>query len=124
MHKAYDRVEWDFLMAVMERIGFDSRWRNLIFSCISSVDFAILVNGQPGRKFVPSRGLRQGDPISPFLFLLVSEMLSLLIFRAYEETVIFGVRLNPQGPIISHIFFADDTLLFLKVDVVNCQNLM
>ena len=56
-NKAYDRVEWDFLMAVMERLGFDSKWRNIILGCISSVNFSILLNGQPGSKFMPSRGL-------------------------------------------------------------------
>ncbi|XP_050145591.1 uncharacterized protein LOC126621231 [Malus sylvestris] len=124
MHKAYDRVEWDFLLAVMEKMGFDSRWRNLILRCISTVSFAILLNGQPGPRFAPSRGLRQGDPLSPYLFLLVSEVLSLLIKQAGERKQIEGVKMGLAGPMISHIFFADDTLIFMKADERNCRNLV
>ena len=124
MEKAYDRVEWDFLVAVMERLGFDSRWRALILGCVSSVNFSILLNGQPGSKFAPSRGLRQGDPLSPFLFLFVSEVLSLLIQKASDRKLIKGVRISPSGPSISHILFADDTLIFLKAEVENCRNLI
>ncbi|CAN6568827.1 unnamed protein product [Malus baccata var. baccata] len=72
MHKAYDRVEWDFLMVVMEKLGFDSKWRSLILGCISSVNFAIILNGLPGTKFAPSRGLRQGDPLFPLPILIAS----------------------------------------------------
>ncbi|KAM2620935.1 hypothetical protein TB2_025761 [Malus domestica] len=124
MHKAYDRVEWDFLLAVMEKMGFDSRWRNLIMGCISTVSFAILLNGQPGPRFAPSRGLRQGDPLSPYLFLLVIEVLSLLIKQAGERKHIEGVKMGIAGPMISHIFLVDDTLIFMKADERNCRNLV
>ncbi|CAN6587433.1 unnamed protein product [Malus baccata var. baccata] len=124
MQKAYDRVEWDFLDAVMERMGFGIAWRKLIMGCVSSVNFAVLLNGQPGEKFAPSRGLRQGDPLSPYLFLLVGEVLSRLIQGAVERRQLDGVKLSGAGPIISHIFFADDTLIFLKADTKNCNNLV
>ena len=124
MQKAYDRVEWDFLLAVMEKLGFDSRWCTLILGCISSVNFSILLNGQPGSKFVPSRGLRQGDPLSPYLFLFVSEVLSLLIQQECDRNRVKGIQTCPSGPTISHILFADDTLIFLKAEVENCRNLI
>ncbi|KAM1061638.1 hypothetical protein ACFX2A_026642 [Malus domestica] len=73
MHNAYDSVEWDFLLVVMEKIGFDSRWRNMILGCISLLNFAILLNGQLGPKFASLCGLRQRDLLSPYLFLLVEE---------------------------------------------------
>ncbi|KAM2552223.1 hypothetical protein TB2_016639 [Malus domestica] len=92
--------------------------------CVSSVQFSILLNGQPGKNFVPSRGLRQGDPLSSFLFLLVREVFSCLIQKAVQDKLLDGVKLGASGPIISHIFFADDTLLFLKADGKNCRNLV
>ncbi|KAB2621987.1 hypothetical protein D8674_024169 [Pyrus ussuriensis x Pyrus communis] len=123
MQKAYDRVEWDFLDAVMERMGFSSSWRSLINGCISSVKFAVLLNGQAGESFAPSRGLRQGDPLSPYLFILVGEVLSKLIQGAVDQGRLEGVKIGGSGPVISHLFFADDTLLFLRADVKNCRNL-
>ncbi|XP_068339108.1 uncharacterized protein [Pyrus communis] len=123
MQKAYDRVEWDFLDAVMERMGFCSRWRSLISGCLSSVQFAVLLNGQAGAPFVPSRGIRQGDPLSPYLFILVGEVLSKMIQGAVGQGRLEGVKMGGSGPVISHLFFADDTLLFLRADQKNCRNL-
>ncbi|KAB2616581.1 hypothetical protein D8674_023169 [Pyrus ussuriensis x Pyrus communis] len=123
MQKAYDRVEWDFLDAVMERMGFCNRWRSLISGCLSSVQFAVLLNGQAGAPFVPSRGIRQGDPLSPYLFILVGEVLSKMIQGAVDQGRLEGVKMGGSGPVISHLFFADDTLLFLRADQKNCRNL-
>lgn len=94
MHKAYERVKWDFLVAVMQRLRFGQAWCKLVLRCISSVNFCILINGNPRKKFAPSRGLRQGDPLSPYIFLFVSEVFSLLISRVCDQHALVGVQLN------------------------------
>ena len=123
MNKAYDSVNWDFLEAVLLRMGFDPNWVKMIMSCVSSVTLAVLVNGSPGKKFKPSRGLRQGDPLSPFLFLFVNDVLSKMIRKLCEENILEALQLSNGGPKISHLFFADDSIFFLKATLQNCEAL-
>ena len=98
-------------------MGFNRRWVNLISECISTVTYSILVNGEPKGNIVPSRGIRQGDPLSPYLFLLCSEGLNALIQHAVNEDKIRGYSLCRYGPKISHLFFADDSLLFCHAQI-------
>jgi hypothetical protein len=79
MRKAYDHVEWDYLRAIMLRMGFHPAWVDIKMTLVSTVSFSILFNGECLEKFNPSRGIRQGDPISPYLFLLAAEGLSCLL---------------------------------------------
>ena len=80
--KAYDSVSWEFLYYMMERLGFCRQWISWIKECLMSASISVLVNGSPTKEFNPSRGLRQGDPITPFLFLIVSQGLSGMVNQA------------------------------------------
>lgn len=114
MAKAYDRVEWGYLEAIMQALGFPDRWCNLIMKCVSSVSFSVRVNGLFSDSFIPTRGIRQGDPISPYLFLLCSEGLSCMMRSIGPLYVSRGVRVSRNAPWISHLLFADDCLVFTQ----------
>ncbi|GAU45885.1 hypothetical protein TSUD_401090, partial [Trifolium subterraneum] len=110
--KAYDSVDWDYLDAVMGRMSFPTLWRKWIKECICTATASILVNGSLTDTFPLERGLRQGDPLSPFLFLLAAEGLSVLMKALVENNLFTGYSVGTQAPVsISHLQFADDTLL-------------
>jgi hypothetical protein len=115
IEKAYDHVNWNFLLYMLRRCGFSERWRQWIYSCISTVRFSVLVNGSAHGFFSTSRGLRQGDPLSPMLFIIVMEALSRMLERAVAGGYISGFSVGNSTGVelsISHSLFADDTLIF------------
>lgn len=123
MSKAYDRLEWGFIGTVMERMGFHPRWINWIFQCISTVSYTFLINGASQGKVIPQRGIRQGDPLSPFIFILCGEVLSGLCNNALINGTLPGIRVSRGSPKLNHLLFADDTMFFCKTNQRSCETL-
>jgi len=124
MSKAYDRVEWHFLEAVIRKLGFAEQWITLIMACVQSVSNSILINGGPVGNIQPSRGIRQGDPIFPYLFLICAEALSALLQQAERKGIITGVPTSLRGPSLSHLFFTDDNIIFCEANSVEWRRIM
>ncbi|KAL6125577.1 hypothetical protein ACLB2K_073633 [Fragaria x ananassa] len=115
--KAYDRVEWIFLRNIMLKLGFSERWVELVMKCVESVSFSILWNGKAMGMINLSQGLRQGDPLSPYLFLLCSEGLTSLFQNVEREGLVHGAKVSEGSPPISHLLFADDNMLFGRAEM-------
>lgn len=114
MSKPYDRVEWEFLEAMLVTLGFGAHWVKLLMTCVKSVSYAVMVNGVPGKVIFPTRGLRQGDPLSPYLFLLCAEGLSNLLQQAELKGLIKGVAASRGGIKINHLLVAEDCVIFCR----------
>ncbi|GMJ07053.1 hypothetical protein HRI_004374500 [Hibiscus trionum] len=123
MSKAYDRVEWDFLERVILKLGYAEQWVQMIMRCVSTVSYAVGLNGNIGRNFIPSRGLRQGDPLSPYLFLLCAEGLSYLINSANANGELEGASIGRSHFEVSHLLFADDSIIFSEASMSRARNL-
>ncbi|KAL0285142.1 UNVERIFIED_CONTAM: putative mitochondrial protein, partial [Sesamum angustifolium] len=119
--KAYDKVEWSFMEQVMVKLGFSPSFIRLVMLCISSVSFSFMLSSKQFGSLIPERGVRQGDPLSPYLFLLCTESFSLLLQLAEREGRIQGVSVCRTAPSISHLLFADDTLIFCRASLESTQ---
>lgn len=112
LKKVCDHVEWSFVIYMLRRFGFRDKCGSWMGKCISTTSFTVLVNGSPFRLFKPSRGIRQGVPLSPFLFNLVVEALSALLFKAKHYGFIDDFAVGSDLEAITHLQFVDDTILF------------
>lgn len=112
--KAYDRVDWDFLKLTLTEFGFPAHIVNLIMSIVTASTLSVKWNGEKLASFAPTRGLRQGDPMSPYLFVLCMEKLAILIQEKITAKQWQPVKISKNGPPISHLFFADDCIFFTK----------
>ena len=113
--KAYNRVEWVYLEVMMKKMGFLEKWISLTMMCVTTVTYSVLINGEPKGRITPSRGLRQGDPISPYLFLLCAEGLTAMLKKEEAVGNIKGVAVCRGAPRISHLLFVDDSVIFYRV---------
>jgi hypothetical protein len=116
LEKAYDRVNWEFFYNTLEHFGFLKGTVRLIMFCVQSTSLTLLWNGSKLPSFSPNQGLRQGDPLSPYLFVLNMEKLSCLISKKVSDKVWQPIHVSKNGPSISHLLFADDVLLFIKAN--------
>uniref|UniRef100_A0A0V0HYM8 Putative ovule protein n=1 Tax=Solanum chacoense TaxID=4108 RepID=A0A0V0HYM8_SOLCH len=122
LEKAFDRLEWSFIKQSFTILDFPRNITDLIMSCVSTSSISILVNGRPTNYFLPTRGIRQGDPLSPYIFIICMESLSRLINYAIEEHQ--PVKIGRICTPISHLLFADDIILLAKADAENATTII
>lgn len=108
---------------MLSKFGFGTRWVRWMKACVPSAKISVLVNGSPTPEFCPQRGLRQGDPLSPFLFNIVTEGLNILLSRAKELDIIKGAEVGSNGLRVTHLQFADDTILFCETNRREVSNI-
>ncbi|RVX07677.1 putative mitochondrial protein [Vitis vinifera] len=112
--KAYDKLEWNYLFVVLEVMGFSSKWLEWMRMCVCTVSYKVVFGGELLGPIYPTRGLRQGDPLSPYLFILAAEGLSALLKQGERCGVLHGCSVARGAPTVSHLFFVDDSYLFFK----------
>lgn len=117
-------MEWSFINRALTFFNFPPKLISLIMSCVSTTSSPILFNGSPTSLFTPSRGIRQGDPLSPYLFILCMEMLSRQIHTVVDYNLWQPISSATNGPPISHIFFDNDIILASKITTPSCHKII
>lgn len=117
LSKAYDRLSWNYLETILKAFGFCDRWVKWVLSMISTPNFSILLNEAPSTTFNATRGLRQGDPLSPFLFIITAEGLGRYFKKELRERNIQGLRLWGNQTTVTHQQFVDDIMIYCKASM-------
>lgn len=123
LEKVFGRIEWSFIRDTLHFFGIPNNLSKLIMSCITTSSIQILVNGRLTDAFYPSRGIRQGDPMSPYIFIMCMERLSKTISNLTAFKDWNPIKISPRGPNLSHLFFVDDLTLSTKADARNCHTI-
>ncbi|GJX27896.1 RNA-directed DNA polymerase, eukaryota, partial [Tanacetum coccineum] len=121
--KAYDSVRWDYLDDVLRKFGFGEKWCGWIQECLRSSWGSVLVNGSPTEEFQFFKGLKQGDPLSPFIFILVMESLHISFKRVVDAGMFNGIVLNSVMH-LSHMFYADDAVFMGQWSTKNIDTII
>lgn len=122
--KAYDRIEWKFLEAMLKKLGFCDWWVYLVMQCVTTVSYFIVHGEHEMGPIIPTRGIRQGDPLSPYLFIICAEGLSALLNKYEAKQWIHGIKVCRNAPIISHMLFADDSYFYCKADMTDVAKVL
>lgn len=121
--KAYDRVEWKFMESVMRAFGFCDKWMGWIMATIRTITYYVLINGNPQGYITSKRGLRRGNPLSPYLFIPCVDVLSHLVCNLSSKNKIRGINIGNGVPTITYMLFADDSIFFCQANTSNCAAL-
>lgn len=124
MSKAYDRVEWNFLREILLKMGFSQWWVSLVLKCVTTVNYTIIHGEHEMGPICPTRGIRQGDPLSPYLFIICAEGFSALLRKYEERKWIQGVKICRKAAMVTHMLFADDSYLFCKANSTEAQRIL
>lgn len=121
--KAFDNVNWGCTDTSIDRFGFGCRWRSWIKRCITTPRFVVLLKGESTNLFKSQKGIRQGYPISSFLFILVTEVLPQMFKAVAAQDLTSGFKVSNQGTVITQLHFVDDLIVFLDNNELQVQNL-
>ena len=121
--KAYDKLFWNFIETTLQKMGFSQQWIQLVMQCVRIVTYNNLVNGAPTEKFKPNYGIRQGDPLSPYIFIVYTNILSCMLQDLEAKGMLKGVEINKRELPISHLMFTDGIIIFFKISNQTIDNL-
>lgn len=121
LEKTFDKLEWSFIRRALSYFNIPPYMIFLIMSCVTTTSISILINGSKTQYFTPTRGIRQDDPLSPYLFIMCMELFSRSISLSVDYLNWQPIRLSNKGPLLSHLFFANDIILFSNITAKSCH---